>query len=63
MARWPVTISYFKRGAGEITPSYKVSFEVFDNGVTRAIRLDYGDFALVGEFKSLDILKSGSCAK
>lgn len=63
MARWPVTISYFKRGAGEITPSYRVSFELFDNGVTRAIRLDYGDFAMVGEFTKLDMLEPGNCAK
>ncbi len=63
MARWPVTISYFKRGAGEITPSYRVSFELFENGVTRAVRLDYGDFALTSSFTSLDLLPLSACAK
>lgn len=63
MPRWPVTISYFKRGAGEIMPSYRVSFELYENGVTRAVRLDYGDFALTSTFTSLDLLPPGVCAK
>ncbi len=54
--RWPVTTSYFKRGSADITPAYKVSYELFANGVTRALRLDYGDFALVGDFAAFDIL-------
>jgi hypothetical protein len=61
VARWPVTISYFKRGAAEATPSYIVSFELFDNGVTRAVRLDYGDFVLKGDFTSLDLLPVTAC--
>jgi hypothetical protein len=61
VARWPVTISYFKRGAAEATPSYIVSFELFDNGVTRAVRLDYGEFVLKGNFTSLDLLPTTAC--
>ncbi len=49
MRRWPVTTSYFKRGAAEQTPSYVVSLELLENGVARAVRMDYGDFALKGE--------------
>ncbi len=48
LARWPVTISYFKVGSGETTPAYTVAFELYENGVTGAIRLDYGSFALRG---------------
>ena len=61
VARWPVTISYFKRGAAEATPSYIVSFELFENGVTRAVRLDYGEFVLKGDFTSLDVLPVTGC--
>jgi hypothetical protein len=63
VARWPVTMSYFKRGSAEATPSYIVSFELFENGVTRAVRLDYGEFALKGNFTSLDLLPVTACER
>jgi hypothetical protein len=63
MARWPVTISYFKAGSAESTPSYTISFELYDNGVTGAVRLDYGGFALRGTLTRLDLLPQESCAK
>jgi hypothetical protein len=63
LARWPVTISYFKVGSGETTPAYTVSFELYENGVTGAIRLDYGSFALRGTLTRLDLLPASDCAK
>lgn len=63
MTRWPVTISYFKAGSGESTPSYTISFELYENGVTGAIRLDYGNFALRGTLTRLDLLPQEPCAK
>ncbi|QFU16678.1 cell envelope integrity EipB family protein [Microvirga thermotolerans] len=53
--RWPVTVSYFTEGSGDRTPAYKVSFELYENGISRALRLDYGDFTLKGELQSLQI--------
>ena len=44
---WPVSVSYYKHdGGADETPSYQVSFTLFDNGVSGDIKLDYGDFAL-----------------
>jgi hypothetical protein len=63
MARWPVTISYFKVGSGESTPSYTISFELYENGVTGAVKLDYGSFALRGTLTRLDLLPAQNCAK
>lgn len=63
LARWPVTISYFKVGSGEATPSYTISFELYDNGVTGAVKLDYGSFALRGTLTRLDLLPVQDCAK
>lgn len=63
MARWPVTISYFKAGSGEATPAYSITFELYENGVTGAIRLDYGTFALRGTLTRLDLLPQETCAK
>jgi len=64
MKRWPVTVSYFDRGAakdGEQTPAYAISFEAYDNGISRALKLDYGDFSLTGEMTSLEIRDAKPC--
>lgn len=53
--RWPVTVSYFADGNGDRTPAYRVSFELYENGVSRALRLDYGDFTLKGDLQSLQV--------
>ena len=36
-------------------PVYRISFELYENGVSRDLKLDYGDFALKGDLKSLDV--------
>jgi hypothetical protein len=59
---WPVTISYFALAAarsGDQVPEYQMSFLLYDNGITRRLRLDYGDFVLRG---SLARIESGSAA-
>ncbi|MDO8534879.1 MAG: cell envelope integrity EipB family protein [Xanthobacteraceae bacterium] len=61
--RYPVTVSYFDEGAGERTPSYVLGFELYENGVSRALRLDYGGFALRGDLKSIEFLKTTPCPK
>jgi len=63
MKRWPVTVSYFDKSAkgGEQVPVYSISFELYDNGIARALMLDYNDFAISGELKTLDISASKAC--
>lgn len=62
--RFPVTVSYFdSKGQGEETPAYTLGFELYENGVSRALRLDYGSFALKGELKSIEFLKPTPCRK
>ena len=56
-------MSYFKVGSGEATPSISISFELYENGVTGAVRLDYGSFALRGTLTRLDLLPRQDCAK
>jgi len=47
LTRWPVTISYFDHAvaekSGEQTPVYAITFELFENGISRALVLDYND--------------------
>ena len=65
MTRWPVTISYFDRSAteksGEQTPVYAITFELYENGVSRALVLDYGDFVLTGEMTSIEMKDVKPC--
>jgi hypothetical protein len=61
-ARWPVSISYFKAGErAETLPVYILSFDLYENGVSRDLKLDYGDFALKGELKKIDFLPTAQC--
>jgi hypothetical protein len=63
LPRWPMTISYFTAGAGDRTPAYTISFELFENGISRALKLDYGDFALKGDLQSLDVQPASDCQR
>ena len=61
MTRWPVVISYFEEGHKDKEPAYTLGFELYENGVSRALRFDYGDFVLAGQMVSLEMLPGQSC--
>jgi hypothetical protein len=62
--RWPVTISYFEPGPGERTPVLVMSYDLFENGISGSLRLDFGEFTLKGEMSRLEILPAkGTCAR
>ena len=61
MTRWPVLISYFEEGHKDKEPAYTLGFELYENGVSRALRFDYGDFVLAGQMVSLDMLPGEPC--
>ncbi len=63
LPRWPVKISYFTPGEGERTPIYTISFEFYENGVSRALKLDYGDFTLTGVMKKVDLAAASVCKR
>ena len=63
--RWPVTISYFEKAKAqkntEQTPVYAISFELYENGISRALSLDYNDFVVTGKLSSLEIKQPKPC--
>ncbi len=62
MASWPVTISYFDSDkASAITPAYQIAYRLYANGVSRKLRIDYGNFSVEGELKNIEFLKSVDC--
>lgn len=55
---WPVTIAYYNDDAqADATPVYRMSFKLYDNGITRDLTMDYGDFVLSGTLSKLEMLK------
>jgi hypothetical protein len=62
--RWPVTISYFDRSkqGGEQTPVYSIKFELYENGLSRALILDYGDFSISGTMTTLEMRDTKPCS-
>jgi hypothetical protein len=66
VARWPVTISYFEKGKKspkntEQTPAYAIGFELYENGISRTLSLDYNDFVVTGKLSSLEIKDPKPC--
>ena len=65
LTRWPVTVSYYDRDAkvkdGEQTPVYAMSFELYENGVSRKLVLDYNDFVISGELGKFDVKDVKPC--
>ncbi|EPE98531.1 cell envelope integrity EipB family protein [Rhizobium grahamii] len=62
-AFWPVTISYFNENTKTDTlPVYRMSFKLYENGITRDLTMDYGDFVLTGRLAKLELLDSKSAA-
>lgn len=62
---WPVTVAYFDttanaRKEGEQTPTYRISFKLLDNGITRDLTMDYGDFSMKGKLVNLALFKPGA---
>lgn len=52
----PVDIAYFDLSGdpqGEELPSYRISFKLHENGVTRDLTMDYGDFSMNGTLVDL----------
>ena len=64
LRRWPVTISYFDKDSpktGEQTPAYAIGFELYENGISRALTLDYGDFIVSGTMSQLELKDQAAC--
>jgi hypothetical protein len=55
---WPVDIAYFdpsEKDGGEEMPQYRISFKLHENGLTRDLMMDYGDFSMTGKLVNLSL--------
>ena len=61
-AFWPVSIAYFnEKSTGDALPVYRMSFKLYENGITRDLTMDYGDFVLTGKLTKLEMLDAKAC--
>jgi hypothetical protein len=59
---WPVTIGYYSaEEANAETPLYQINFDMYENGVSTSLVMDYGNFALSGKLVHLEFLKAEIC--
>lgn len=65
---WRVTVSYFEEsytpgdiGPGEQLPIYTITFDLFQNGVSGNLVLDYGTFELSGELREIEFFSLTDC--
>src|SRR3981189_3054321 len=65
LTRWPVTVSYYDRDAkakpGEPTSADTMSFELYENAVSRPLSRDYNDFVISGPLGKFDVKDSKPC--
>jgi hypothetical protein len=61
LSSWPVSIGYFEPKEGDLIPSYQIDFRLYENGVSRELSIDYGDFSIDGRLTSLEYLQAKEC--
>lgn len=64
---WPVDIAYFDETSegGEDLPEYRISFKLYENGLTRDLEMDYGNFVISGKLVDLAVFETdqASCPR
>jgi hypothetical protein len=60
---WPIAMSYYEQQADtrDAPPAYEMSFLFFENGVSRRLFIDNGEYTLRGELKDFTLLEPGKC--
>lgn len=64
LPRWPITVGYYDpepKDGGESTPTYEMSFLLYENGISRKVKIDYGEYIVGGELVDLKIHEMSKC--
>ena len=62
---WPVSVGYFDGLGGDVgeeLPSYQLSYELYENGVTNDLVMDFGDYVLSGSLSEIEALTEANCS-
>jgi hypothetical protein len=61
--RWPVTVSYFDGAKPDGEPNYVLGFDLYENGVSGALNINYGNYALNGRLSKFELLPQKACVR
>ena len=63
LVAWPMSISYYEPETQrqDAVPTYELAFLYYSNGVSRRLKIDYGNFAVRGVLKEISFLDPGKC--
>lgn len=62
LEHWPVTVSFFDKDAtADQQANFTLAGIVYENGIMREQRLDFGTFTLTGKMTGLDMLPAKPC--
>lgn len=58
---WYIQMSFFDLGVQASEPDYKVSYQMFENGVGDNITLEYKDFSMLGRLVQIEFKEQEKC--
>jgi hypothetical protein len=58
---WPVHMAFFKIGTETGEPDYEMDMNLVPNGVVKTMKIDYGDFSVIGTLEEAQALHSANC--
>jgi EipB-like len=63
ISAWPVSIGYYEPNSNnsDAVPVYELTFWFFENGVSRKLYIDYGEFAIQGELAQIIFHEPSKC--
>ena len=59
---WPVRIAFYTPDSQTGEPEYEMELMLQQNGIARSMMIDYGEFSIIGELKTLEAGDVASCA-
>lgn len=63
MKRWRVIASNFDLKNIDAPALYKLRFDMWDNGISSNVTIDYGSFTLIGKMSKLELFPTKPCSK
>lgn len=63
MKRWRVVASNFELKNIDAPPVYTLKFDLWENGVSSNVTIDYGSFTLIGKMEKLELFPVKPCKK
>jgi len=60
-APWPVHLAFFKVRPETPEPDYEMDMSLLPNGVVKTMKVDYGDFSVIGTLEEAQALRPVPC--